>query len=114
MRSLFSRGHQDVPETTPAELASQIRAGGDIQIIDVREPFEWSAGHIAEARHIPLGELGRRAVEIDADRPVVLVCRSGSRSEQATRALRQAGWPNAVNLDGGMLAWQRAGLPVTC
>ncbi len=97
---------------TPSALADEISAGRDIQIIDVREPDEWRTGHIREARHIPLGQLGQRASEIDPDRPVVFVCRSGNRSEHATRAIRQAGYEHASNLAGGMLAWQRSGLPI--
>jgi rhodanese-related sulfurtransferase len=101
-----------VPEMTVSALSDDITAGNDIQIIDVREADEWRTGHIRQARHIPLGELGQRASEIDPSRPVVFVCRSGNRSEYATQALRQAGYDQAVNLTGGMLAWQRAGLPI--
>ena len=81
----------------------------DVQLVDVREPYEFSAGHAPAATSIPLGELSSRAGEIDRDRPVVLVCRAGSRSAMATEALAQAGY-DAHNLTGGMLAWAEAGL----
>jgi rhodanese-related sulfurtransferase len=77
----------------------------------VREQDEWDAGHIADAQHIPLGELGQRLAEIPAGRPIVAVCRSGSRSAAATRGLKQLGF-DVENLDGGLTAWSRAGLPL--
>jgi rhodanese-related sulfurtransferase len=112
MRKLFMRSTPTVPEMTPSALAGEIAAGNDIQIIDVREADEWRTGHIREARHIPLGQLGQRASEIDPTRPVIFVCRSGNRSEHATRALQGAGYEQAINLAGGMLDWQQSGLPV--
>ena len=84
----------------------------DIQLIDVREPEEWEAGRIEGARHIPMGQLGDRLDEIDKNRPVVAVCRSGGRSDRVTEVLRAQGY-DAANLDGGMQAWEEAGLPFT-
>lgn len=84
----------------------------DVQVVDVREHDEWTAGHIAGARHIPLGQLGSRVGELDPQRPIAVVCRSGSRSSRAVAALVAAGLP-AQNVDGGMTAWARSGLPVT-
>lgn len=80
-------------------------------ILDVREPAEWRAAHIPGAIHIPLGELERRLSELARDRPLVAACRSGSRSADATRLLRDQGY-DAANLAGGIEAWQRAGLPI--
>ena len=91
----------------PTQIADRV---DDVQLIDVREPDEWEAGRIEGARHIPLGELGNRLGEIDRGRPVVAVCRSGSRSGKAADALRARGY-DAENLDGGMQAWEQAGLP---
>ncbi|MBW3659827.1 MAG: rhodanese-like domain-containing protein [Actinobacteria bacterium] len=82
----------------------------DVQFLDVREPFEWDAGHIEGAVHIPMGELNDRRDEIATDRTVVAVCRSGARSGQVAAALTRAGY-TAENLEGGMQAWDRAGLP---
>ena len=81
-----------------------------VQIIDVRESAEWNAGHIEGAVHIPMGQLAARQDDIATDRPVVCVCRSGARSGQVVRALARAGY-NAHNMEGGMKAWSRAGLP---
>lgn len=82
----------------------------DVQLIDVREPSEWDAGHIEGAVHIPMGELGSRQDELARDRTIIAVCRSGNRSGQVVQALRNAGY-DAENLDGGMQAWAAAGLP---
>ena len=80
-------------------------------LLDVREDDEWAAGHIDGAQHIPLGQLGDRLAELPTGRAVVAVCRSGSRSAAAVRGLRQLGY-TAENLDGGVTAWSRAGLPL--
>lgn len=82
----------------------------EFQLIDVREPDEWEAGHIDGALHIPMGQLGQRRDELAQDRTIVAVCRSGNRSGQVVAALRGAGY-DAENLDGGMQAWARADLP---
>ena len=77
--------------------------------LDVREDDEWQAGHIDGARHIPLRELSGRVGELPKGRPIVAVCRSGSRSAAAVRGLKQLGY-DAENLDGGVTAWSKAGL----
>jgi sulfur dioxygenase len=84
---------------------------GPVQILDVREPGEFSGplGHIPGAILIPLGQLQARAAELRKDRPVVAVCRSGSRSAQAVSILSQAGFVDAANLGGGMLRWRAEG-----
>jgi len=82
-----------------------------VQILDVREPSEFDGplGHIHNARLIPLGELAERAGELARDRPIVAVCRAGSRSAQATVILREAGFSDVANLAGGMLRWRAEG-----
>lgn len=97
--------------TTPAAAATGA-ADGDLVLVDVREPGEWRGGHAPAARHIPLATLVERLPELAAEnRPVAFVCRSGMRSARATRMARAAGI-DARNVKGGMLAWERAGLPV--
>ena len=83
----------------------------DVQIVDVREPEEFTGplGHIRGATLMPLGILAERAGELAKDRPVVAVCRSGSRSAQATAILRDAGFNDVANLAGGMLRWRGEG-----
>jgi rhodanese-related sulfurtransferase len=80
-------------------------------LLDVREPDEFRAGHIAAAHLIPLGQLQARLAELPADRDILCVCRTGNRSGMAVRQLRRAGI-SAVNVRGGLVAWQAAGLPI--
>jgi len=84
----------------------------EVQIVDVREQYEWDAGRIDGAVHVPLNTLMGGAGEFEADRPVVAVCRSGNRSELATLMLKARGL-DAYNLEGGMEAWEKEGLPFT-
>lgn len=92
----------------PVELG---RAQADHHLIDVREDDEWRAGHIDGSQHIPLGELGARLSELPLGGRIVAVCRSGSRSGAAVRGLQKLGY-DALNLDGGVTAWAKAGLPL--
>jgi molybdopterin/thiamine biosynthesis adenylyltransferase/rhodanese-related sulfurtransferase len=96
-------------DITPSELAEKIAANGEeIVVIDVREPYEWQAGHLEAARHIPLAEVPQRLTEIPKDREVIMICRSGGRSARAQDfLLRQAGYTNVKNLVGGMQRWAR-------
>lgn len=77
-------------------------------LLDVREPDEWRAGHVAEAVHIPLGELQARADEVPVGRTLYVICRSGGRSYHAAEWLGRTG-RQAVNVAGGMRAWAAAG-----
>jgi|SRR5581483_937291 len=95
---------------TPQQVAELLK-GREIQLIDVRQPYEHEAGRIEGDRLIALGELARQAETIDHARPVVFYCRSGSRSAMATAAFREAGY-DAHNMTGGLLAWDAAGLPL--
>lgn len=97
-----------VPEVDVHEARRRVEAGA--LLLDVREPDEWAEAHVDGARHVPLGDLDPARVPQDA--PVVAMCRSGRRSGQAVQALLAAGHPDVVNLDGGVLAWQEAGLPL--
>lgn len=85
---------------------------GEIQLVDVRYEKDWRAGHIEGAVNIPEDDLEERLAELDPARPVVTICRAGSRSCGAAEWLRGQGL-DATNLDGGMLSWKWAGLPVT-
>ena len=82
-----------------------------LHLLDVREQDEWDAGHIDGSQHIPLGQLAARLEEVPRDLTVVAVCRSGSRSDRAAHGLVARGI-RAENLDGGVTAWSRAGLPL--
>ncbi|MEJ7756068.1 MAG: rhodanese-like domain-containing protein [Nocardioidaceae bacterium] len=83
----------------------------DLTILDVRENDEWAAGHIEGAVHIPLAQLPGRVAEVPPDAQTLVYCKSGGRSAQATVFLKHAG-RDAVNLDGGVIAWERAGRPL--
>jgi len=94
----------DVPEITPTELAARLDAKEDFDLIDVREPYEWQLGRLPTARLIPLGQLPAALSTLDSTRDIVVYCRSGKRSADATLELRAAGF-RAVNLAGGILRW---------
>jgi rhodanese-related sulfurtransferase len=80
-------------------------------VLDVREPSEYAAGHIAGSTLIPLHQLSNRMSELPKDREIICVCASGSRSSSAARRLASEGY-TVLNLSGGMSRWLRAGLPV--
>lgn len=105
------RSSPEVP-TVDAEDAHRLHEDGTAVIVDVRERFEWEEARIPGATHIPLGELADRADEIPDDQTVILQCRSGARSAEACAHLLQLGHDEAYNLEGGILAWHRAGFPV--
>ena len=85
----------------------------EVQILDVREPYEWEAGHIDGAVHIPLAQVmaGQEQGRLDSERPVVVVCKTGNRSELASVMLQARGF-KAENFEGGTEAWVAAGLPI--
>jgi rhodanese-related sulfurtransferase len=96
-------------DLSPARVAELLREGA--QAVDVREQYERDAGHIADTLHIELDQLGARVEELDRERPLVFYCRTGSRSALAAQAFAAAGF-EAHNLDGGLEAWVRDGLPI--
>jgi rhodanese-related sulfurtransferase len=95
---------------TPQEV-STLLAEGDIQLIDVRTPYEHEAGRIAGDRLVELSQLAAEAETLDRSRPVVFYCRSGARSAMATQAFSQAGF-DAHNMIGGLVDWEAGGLPL--
>jgi rhodanese-related sulfurtransferase len=97
---------------SPAELHELLEADASCQLFDVRPYPEFARGHIRGARMLPLVEIPDRLGEIDRTRPVALVCRTGKRSAQARETLAAAGFDQACDLTGGVLAWQQAGLPL--
>ena len=93
------------------ERVKELLDSGETQLVDVREPYEHEAGHIAGAKHIELEHLAFRAEEIDKSQPVVFHCRLGRRSALATEAFLASGY-DAYNMAGGIQAWADAGLPL--
>ena len=112
LKKLFSRSGDGSPSEIDVPGFLNAIEAGNVVIVDVREIHEWRGGHIRNAAHIPLGDLARRAAELDASRRVVTVCRSGRRSLDAVRILHHAGFDNVLSLAGGMIAWQRAAQPI--
>jgi rhodanese-related sulfurtransferase len=100
-----------LPQQISVDEAAQLREEG-VFILDVREPQEWEAGHIPGATLIPLGQIPDRLDEIPQDQPVVVVCRSGNRSGQATQFLRQSGYGLTTSMSGGMNQWAAANLEI--
>jgi rhodanese-related sulfurtransferase len=101
-----------LPHQIPTVDVSDLPA--DAFLLDVREDDEWAAGHIDGAHHVPMNQVPQHVsygTELRPDRPVVVVCKMGGRSAQVTAWLNQQGF-EAVNLDGGMLAWATAGRPM--
>jgi rhodanese-related sulfurtransferase len=95
------------PEISAAQARTEL-AGGAL-LVDVREPSEYSAGHIPGAITLPLGDLAARLSELPRDRLIITICRSGVRSAQARDLLLQNGFPRVTSLAGGIQAWQAAG-----
>lgn len=102
-----------LPTVTVHELRSRLEAG-DLDLLDVRQPAEWSSGHVAGATFITGGELPGRLDDVpDGDRPLAVMCGSGFRSSVAASLLASRGRPGVVNVVGGMAAWKAAGYPTT-
>lgn len=106
----------DVRTITPKEVDDLRRQGRAVDLIDVRTPVEYREVHAEVARSVPLDRLEPRAV-MEArigtnEEPLYTICRSGSRGRQACEAFHAAGFSSVVNVEGGTLAWEQAGLPV--
>jgi rhodanese-related sulfurtransferase len=101
----MSRDRRSVTQVRPDEV------GAGATILDVREDDEWLAGHVQGSIHMPMGEVMERWGEVRAADDLVVVCRHGVRSYQVAAYLTGAGI-DAVNLDGGLVAWSRAGRPL--
>jgi len=100
----------DTVQHEPEQVA-ELLATGAVQLVDVREPYEYDAGAIAGAEHLELAKLNEAWERLDPQRPVVFYCRVGARSAMATEAFRRAGW-DARNMAGGIEAWVAHGLPL--
>jgi len=101
-----------VNEFYPRWLVAKER-GEPIALIDVREPHEFSAGHVPGAQLIPLRSVPARVEEFSRDGDLYLICQAGGRSAQAIQFLmRQERYDNLINIAGGTMAWQQAGYPI--
>lgn len=100
-----------VPEIDAATLATWLETR-DVLLIDVREEEEWEDAHLSAALLFPMSDFEIDALPAVEGRSVVIMCRSGKRSEAIARGLLRAGWTDVHNLAGGILDWDSAGFPV--
>ncbi len=95
-----------------AEQASHMLAQGGFDLVDVREPFEWAAGHLPGARHVPLERLMRDPrAHLKSDR-IIFCCAHGLRSVTAAEVAQALGLAEVYSLDGGTVTWERLGFPL--
>ncbi|MGB1250449.1 MAG: rhodanese-like domain-containing protein [Candidatus Promineifilaceae bacterium] len=99
-------------DTIDVQTAASLQGRDDVILIDVREQSEYDAGHIPDITLIPMSEIQNRVSEIPTDVEVILTCRSGNRSGQVHAYLTELGYDNVHNMEGGILAWEAAGLEV--
>jgi rhodanese-related sulfurtransferase len=97
-------------DLTPQQVQEMLDRG-EIELIDVREAYEWEAGRIAGARHIELERLASQAETVPRDRTIVFMCRLGARSAMAMQAFRASGW-DAYHLAGGIQEWADQQMPL--
>jgi rhodanese-related sulfurtransferase len=114
--ALFLMLRPSVPadaKLSPAEVKEAIAKEKALQLVDVRSHGEFGGGHLAGAKNIPVGDIGSRLMELYKEKPLIVYCRSGARSSAALKQLRAAGYAQAKHMNGGIMAWQGAGLPTT-
>ena len=102
----------NLPANVDVETVAAIKDDANVFVLDVREQYEYDEGHISGVTLIPMGEIPNRLSEIPTDQQVIVTCRSGNRSGQVTDFLREQGFTNVHNMEGGINAWSSAGFPV--
>ena len=105
-------GELDLADTVDVQTVASVKEREDVFVIDVREQWEYDEAHIPGVTLIPMDEVANRLAEIPTDKEVIVTCRSGNRSGQIADFLREQGFDNVHNMDGGILAWQAAGYDV--
>ncbi len=108
---LLIRPSPGLPSEVSARQALEAYQKGAL-FLDVRTAAEWSQGHIRQSLLIPLDELPNRLGELPRDRDIVVVCKSGARSQEGAAILLQAGFPHVTSLTGGLQSWVSAGYPL--
>ncbi|MCA0972849.1 rhodanese-like domain-containing protein [Halobacillus litoralis] len=94
-----------IEEITPNEVEKKIEQNDDMTIIDVREDEEVAEGMVPEAKHIPLGQIPNEIEKLPKDQEYIMICRSGRRSMNAAEYMKENGFSNVKNMQGGMLQW---------
>ena len=103
--------NQNFPAFVNVQEAYALYQQNDVFVLDVREQFEWDEFHIPNTTLIPLGELTGRVNEIPKDAKIVVVCRSGNRSQEGRDILLKAGFKNVTSMNGGVVSWRSTGYP---
>lgn len=101
----------DLPATVSTQRGYELYQQDDVFVLDVREQFEWDEFHIPNTTLIPLGQLAGRVSEVPKDAKILVVCRSGNRSDDGRDILLAAGFTNVTSMDGGVVAWRSLGYP---
>ena len=114
LKEMLAEARQVIPELGPADLKRRLDAGEPVVVVDVRDPDEYRDGHIEDAANISRGFLEFRigTVAPEPTTPLVLYCQTGLRSMLAARQLKELGFENVTNLQGGFQKWAQSGLPV--
>jgi len=108
----FAEAPDEAPSVTPVELEARLASRSAPVVIDVRTSAEFATGHIPGAVNIPFDEVAGRIAELDTPHGVALYCMMGPRARKGESALLASGYTSVVHLEGGLAAWQAAGLPV--
>jgi adenylyltransferase/sulfurtransferase len=113
LKEMIAEARQAVPEEGPDQLQRRLKSGGPLAVIDVRDPDEFRDGHIEGSTNISRGFLEFRVggAVPDQTTPVVLYCQTGLRSVLAAKALKELGYQQVINLQGGYQKWVQSGLP---
>ena len=113
LKDMLGEARQIIPEEGPADVQRRLKSGEPVTVIDVRDPDEFRDGYIEGASNISRGFLEFRigAAVPDPTTPVVLYCQTGLRSMLAAKALRDLGYANVINLQGGYQKWAQSGFP---
>ena len=101
-----------LPAQISVDEAYKLYGQGDVFFLDVRQPEEWNEYHAPDTTLIPLGELASRVNELPRDKKIVVVCRSGNRSQEGRDILRSAGFESVTSMSGGLKTWRDAGYPI--
>lgn len=101
-----------LPPSVDVQTTADVMVRDDVIVLDVREQWEYDEAHIPGVVHLPMNDIPANLDQIPQDQTVIVSCRSGNRSGQVTNFLREQGYENVHNMEGGILAWQSAGLPV--
>jgi adenylyltransferase/sulfurtransferase len=114
LKEMLAEARQVIPEEGPADLQRRVKSGEKVVVIDVRDPDEFRDGHLEGAANISRGFLEFRigTAVTDPATTIVLYCQTGLRSVLAAKALRELGYANVINLQGGYQKWAQSGLPV--